>query len=75
MPATMPSKVSFSEPIKLLHISPRTGRTYILSDVKECAVLCKMYIFIYLVILLDQVFSSITMDQDFYKKVIPGIGF
>ena len=25
--------------------------------------------------LLDQVFSSITMDQDFYKKVIPGIGF
>ena len=25
--------------------------------------------------LLDQVFSSITMDQDFYKKVIPGVGF
>ena len=25
--------------------------------------------------LLDQVFSSISMDQDFYKKVIPGVGF
>ena len=25
--------------------------------------------------LLDQVFSSISMDQDFYEKVIPGVGF
>ena len=24
--------------------------------------------------LLDQVFSSISLDQDFYEKVIPGIG-
>ena len=25
--------------------------------------------------LLDQVFSSISLDQDFYEKVIPGVGF
>ena len=65
--AFLPNMINTSSGLPTLHVFSKHF------DFRVLRVECFAYGLSYT--LLDQVFSSITMDQDFYEKVIPGVGF